>query len=418
MRAGLLGFLVLGLAVVGCGGDDDKADAAPLGACTGTYSQAFPSEDDAQFCMFPWGTDKPELELTLCEDISENCKPCDGDCATTDTTPDFSCLADPPMGPATPATVTMTGFVDVFSSGPNSDGARIQVFRESQLDGVDDITTVTPIATFDVVLDAATLADARACPVERDLEGDPDFEQGKCSLPDDTCTGQCDKILDAVEFCHKTTCDDLSRWEVRYTIPSVPTNEFLVIRSVGLDTDGNPQVLNNTWSPLIQYNVFLSTADKACADESDTDCIDTSVDPALYRSDANLLSSQDYLTIPTSAGLSAGITPGNGGIAGEIHDCNSIRLGNAQVGFTADRVPRVIVFFNGNPVKTLPSLQQVTKGTNSLSLYAGLDVAPGPIDVVSVGVKDAALFEANRFTARIWPDSITLVRLGGGRPPQ
>ena len=412
LRAGIIGFAVMGIALSGCGGDDDGADSGPVGACTGTYSQAFPSEEDARFCMYPWDESKPELALTLCDEVSENCKPCEGACADTPTTPNFDCLTDPLMGPADPATVTLTGFVDVFSSGPNSDGARVQVFRESALAGVTDISTVAPIAEFDVVLDDTTLADARACPVERDLEGDPNFEQGKCSLPDDTCGGQCDKALDAVEFCHETTCDDLQRWEVRYSIAGVPTNTFLVIRTVGLDGDGNPQVLNNTWAPMFQYNVFLSTADKACADDQDTDCIDTTVDPPLYRSDVNLLSSQDYLTIPTSAGLSAGITPGHGALAGEVHDCH------AQVGFALGRIPRVIAFFNGNPVKTLPRLQQINDGTNSLGLYAGLDLASGPVDVVAVGVNGGALAETNRFGAYVWPDSVTLVRLGGGRPPQ
>ena len=410
-RTGVACWLILGVALAGCGDGGGGADAGPIGACRGTYSQAFPSEDEPTFCLYPWDTSKPELALTPCDEVSENC-------AEGDTTPDFSCLTDPIVGPADPATVTLTGFVDVFSSGPDADGARIQVFRQSDLEGVSDFDGVTPLATFDIVLDQTTLAGARACPVERDLEGDPDFEQGKCSMPDDTCGGQCDKALDAVEFCHSSTCDDLQRWEVRYTIPGVPTNEFLAIRTVGLDDDGNPQPLNNTWSPMVQYNVFLNTADKACTADDDNDCIDTTADPPLYRAEVNLLSSQDYLSIPTSAGLSAGITPGNGAVAGEIHDCNGIRIRHAQAGFSKDNVPRVIAFFNGNPVKTLPRLQQINDGTNSLGLYAGLDMDPGVVDVVAVGVRDGALFEVGRFTTRVWPDSVTLVRLGGGRPPQ
>jgi len=416
-----LGVLVA-VAGLGCGGgDSDKPDAGPAGACVGTYSQAFPSEDDPQFCMYPWDTEKPALALTECDEVLENC-------SNTGATPDFSCLTMPIEHPATPATVTLTGYVDVFSSGPDADGARVQVFREADLDGVTDIDTVTPIATFDVILDIATLAGARACPSERDLEGDERFGQGRCALPDDDCTGECDKALDAVSFCHDTTCDDLQRWEVAYSIPNLPTNEFLVIRTVGLDGAGNPEVLNNTWSPLIQYNTFFGAGDAPCSSTAEcdafgldavcSDCIDTTVDPPIYRGDVNLLSSQDYLTIPTSAGLSGGVRPGNGGLAGEIHDCNSVRVRHAQVGFEKDRDPEVLVFFNGNPVKTLPRLQQINDGTNLLGLYSFLDITPGTFSVVGVGVHEGALFETNRFSAHVWPDSVTLVRLGGGRPAQ
>jgi len=414
----VVGGLLVILVGAGCGGGD-SADAGPLGACSGTYSQAFPSEDDAQFCMFPWDVSKPALELTECDEVLENC-------STNGTTPNFGCLTTPVDHPATPATVTMTGFVDVFSSGPNADGARIQVFRHNQLDGVTDIDTVTPIASFDVELDDTTLAGARACPAERDLESEK-FGQGRCALPDDNCPA-CDKLLNAVDFCNDTTCDDLQRWEVGYAIPNMPTNELLVVRSVGLDGSGNPETLNNTWAPLIQYNVFMGTGDTACSTTADcelggldavcSDCIDTTVAPPIYRSDANLLSSQDYMTIPTSAGLSGGIAAGHGAIAGEVHDCDSVRVRHAQVGFSVDNLPKVLVFFNGNPVKTLPRLQQINDGSNLLGLYSGLDVDPGPLDVVSVGILAGELIELNRFTAQVWPDSVSLVRLGGGRPAQ
>jgi len=396
--------LSLSLSATGCGDDGGaSADAGPTGPCTGTYGQAWPDDDNAEFCMLPWDTTKPEMVLTECGEVFENC-------SEAGPTPDFSCLDNPGTPPATPAMVTMTGYVDVFSSGPNANQARIQVFRASQLDGVADPDTVTPIAQTDVVLNDTTLVNARACPSETD------FMQGRCVLPTNDCGGQCDKVLNAGSFCYQTTCEDLQRWEVEYAIPNVPTNEFLIVRSVGLNASGEPQVIGNTWSPLIQYNVFLATNDAECVDSLDRDCIDTT--NAIYQSDANLLSSQDYTTIPTSAGLSAGITPGNGGVAGEIHDCNSKRIQHAQIGFSLDRDPRVLVFFNGNPVKTLPRLQQAAQGTNLLGLYSGLDISPGPIEVNTVGVSGGALKEIGRFRAKIWPDSVTLLRIGGGRPAQ
>jgi hypothetical protein len=364
----------------------------------------WPTADEPQFCAFPWDESKPALALTECGEVFESC-------STDGPTPDFSCVDDPGGNPpAEPSTVTLTGFVDVFSSGPNADGARIQVFRQSQLAGATDIDAVTPLASADVVLDTTTLVVARACPKEKD------FMQGQCVVPTADCGGGCNKTLDAVSFCWETSCEDLQRWEVRYAIANIPTNEFLIIRTVGLDDGGAPQVLNNTWSPLVQYNVFLRTDDRACTNAEDNECLDATGTPALYQANVNLLSSQDYLTIPTSAGLSAGITPGHGAIAGEVHDCNRLRVRHAQIGFSI--APRVLVYFNGNPVKTLPRLQQIQEGTDPLSLYSGLDIPAEPVAVVAIGVADGALREIGRFSARVWPDSVTIIGLGGGRPPQ
>ncbi len=396
------------LALVACGGGGSGVDSGPSGPCSGTFSMAWPTDDSPEFCVLPWTTADPALALTECGEVFESC-------SSTGPIPDFSCVDTPPgPPPAEPAAVTMTGFVDVFSSGPDSDGARIQIFRPAQLEGVSDIDidTVTPIASLDIVLDATTLVDARACPKEND------FMQGQCVVPTDDCGGQCDKDLAAGSFCWDTNCEDLQRWEVAYAIDNIPTNEFIDIRTVGLDDSGDPEITGNTWAPMFQYNVYFATNDRACADEHDSDCIDTSAAPPLYRSDVNLLSSQDYDTIPTSAGLSAGVTPGHGAIAGEVHDCDGSRVQHAQIGFTRGQPPRVLVYFNGNVVKTLPRLQQATLGTNSLSLYSGLDIAPGEIDLVAIGVEGSVLREAGRFTTRVWPDSVTSVRLGGGRPAQ
>lgn len=391
----------------GCGGGGSGADSAPVGACpVSPFTMAWPSEDDARFCLIPWDASKPELVLTECGEVFENC-------SDIGSTPNFGCVDNPPdTPPATPATVTMTGFVDVFSSGPNADGARVEVFRESDLAGASGFDGATPLASADVELDATTLATARACPKE------DDFMQGQCVLPTDDCGGQCDKVLGAGQFCYQTTCEDLQRWEVAYTLTGIPTNEFLVVRTVGLDSGGSPQIIGNTWAQMVQTNVFLATNDRACADADDRDCIDTTVTPAVYQSDVNLLSSQDYMTIPTTAGLSAGIPPGHGAVAGEIHDCDSSRVQHAQVGFENGRDPNVLVFFNGNPVSTLPRIQQATLGTNTLSLYSGLDVEPGPVEIVAVGNSGGTVREIGRFATQVWADSVTLVRIGGGRPPQ
>ena len=92
------------------------------------WTMAWPSETDPQVCAIdPLGS--PPAERTQCGVISIDCAT-DGVLA-----PQLACLATPLEPPATPETVTLTGYVDVFSSGPSSDGARIQVFRASSVGG-------------------------------------------------------------------------------------------------------------------------------------------------------------------------------------------------------------------------------------------------------------------------------------------
>ncbi|HEY2749331.1 MAG TPA: hypothetical protein VGL86_32155, partial [Polyangia bacterium] len=67
---------------------------------------------------------------TQCGDVTEYCD------TTGVMAPNLGCLTAPmpPAAGAAPASVTLTGFVHVFSSGPDSNNVRVQVF---------DATTVT-----------------------------------------------------------------------------------------------------------------------------------------------------------------------------------------------------------------------------------------------------------------------------------
>src|SRR5687767_15774992 len=120
-----LGFVLgagVGVGAAACGGGGGgNGDDPDAGACGSPLTLAWPSEADPQVCSRP---PTQEAARTQCGDIQE-------DCDTTGTiAPNLSCLtANPPVLPPDPATVTLTGYADVFSSGPDSNSARIEIYR-------------------------------------------------------------------------------------------------------------------------------------------------------------------------------------------------------------------------------------------------------------------------------------------------
>jgi hypothetical protein len=402
-----LGFVCIAACVGACGGGGGNGGGPDAGACASPLTLAWPSEADPQVCSRP---PTQEAVRTQCGDIQEDCDD------TGVVEPNLACLtSEPPVLPPDPATVTLTGYADVFSSGPDSNGARIEIYRAADIgDEVTDLAAVTPLATHDLVLDETTVATARACPSSRT---DPEDLRGDCITPDTDCAS-CDVALDAVDFCYQTVCYELQRWEIEYSIPGIPTNTDLVIRTIGL-TGGAPDSAHATWAPIVQYNVFFSTADPACVDDpyrADENCLDEAQATPRYRFNVNLLSRSDYETIPVTAGLSGGVPLGRGAVAGEVHDCDDIRVEFAQIGY--DPVPNRPIYFNDNPVRTLPDLARADLGTSALALYSGLDIAPGPLHVVAIGLVDGVPTSLGEFRGRIWPDSVTIIGINGGKPVQ
>lgn len=399
-------LLILTCALSACGGDDtsNQPDAGPCPV--EPYTLAWPSAADPQVCSRVPGA--MDVARTIC---GEGPKPVDEDCAPVGSpvAPDLACLTGMPVTPPVdPATVTLTGYADVFSSGPSANAARLYVYREADIgEAVTNLDQVSPIATFDITLDATTLADARACPM--DVNEPPDLK-GKCVQPGTDCAA-CPRALDAVEFCHTSMCWPLQRWEVRYTLTGIPTNTFLVLRTVGL-TGGVPDNANETWGPVVQYNVHLGTGDRACTGSEDKNCIDVAT--ATYQMNVNLVSRGDYLSIPVSAGLPGGVTAGNGAVAGEVHDCTDYRVQFAQVGYS--RLPVKATYFNGDPLHTLPELGRGSTGTDRLGLYAGLDLSPGPVLVQAIGNVGGVATDLGNFPARIWPDTVTIIGINAGKP--
>ncbi len=347
-------------------------------------------------------------ERTQCGDVTEFC-----DKGGT-TKPNIGCLSGmPKMHPPTPATVTLTGFVHPFSSGKSNAPVLVQIFKAADLLAGADPATATPVASATVTFDPATATDPtkfRAC--------DTDAKVGCVAVAPSACVAPaCNDGLagraDDGNYCHlvqgQPTCSPRLRWEPRYSVDGVPTNTQLVIRAAGTD----PQ----TWAVLFSWNVFLASDEAACADALAADCLDTS-DPMKpkYQLNVNTLSQADYNNIPVAAGLSTGIANGMGAVAGEVHDCDNIRVGNVQVG-TAPAADR-LTYFNGNPYNTLPDSGRAATGTDRLGLFSSLNIVPGKVAVDGAALVDGAEVSVGHFNAVVFPDSVAVVNLNGGKPPQ
>ncbi len=128
--------------------------------------------------------------------------------STTDPTIQLSCLDDPGTVGA-PTTITLKGFVRLFSSGGDSAGVKIEIFKEG-----DDGSLGEPIGS-----PVTTSGDDTNVKKEDWLE--------KC--PDGGCTFR------------------------GYTYPGVPTETRLIVKTS--DASGGSQ-----WAALYDYNVFFPTA--------------------------------------------------------------------------------------------------------------------------------------------------------------
>lgn len=304
--------------------------------------------------------------------------------------------------------MTLTGFVHVFSSGPDSNNVSVQVYDAATLTGGADPAGLMAIGSQVSTLDPAT---QRAC--------DSDSTKG-CSLPLaagcmlPTCNDGLAGRVDDHKYCRDNgaggECSDRLRWESRYSIANVPTNKQLVVRVTG--GSGGPDA---TWATTVAFNVYLSTGDSACTSKSDTDCLDLSGALPRYQLNVSALSQADYVNIPTISGLSGGITAGQGAMAGEVHDCDNVRVGNVQVATTpgADR----FTYFNGNPLKTLPDPSRAGVGTDRLGLFAALNEKPGKVTVEAAGAMTPGgpLVSFGRFDAFVYPNTTSIVNVNGGK---
>lgn len=335
-----------------------------------------------------------ETIRTPCGDVWEDCD------ASGLSAPDLTCIGQTDDPPLNPPTVTIQGFLDVFSAGPEPVGITLQVFDAASLTGVTRLDdSVSPLA--EVTITQADIEDdvaagvARACFSNKDDVG---VYQVECPIPTDDCQGACQDSLQGTEFCYQAQCFERMRYEGRYAVSGIPTHRPLVLLTTGQDG-----YTDTTWGAMAQVNVYLRTTDPEYDEGAGT-----------YEIDANVLSRQDWYKIPQTMGLSGGISPGYGALAGEVHDCQGIRLKGAQVGLFPQS--NYFAYFNGNPLDTVPLTARLPLGTNNLGLYAEFELPAGAIQVEAwglVGGTPTLLGEHNTF---IFQDAVTVLSINDGKP--
>jgi hypothetical protein len=181
--------------------------------------------------------------------------------------------------------------------------------------------------------------------------------------------------------------DCLTRYLCRYTYEDVPTQTELAVKTYGPN-----------WAELYDYNVYISN---------------DAVEDGVWPHDVRALASDDYGVIARAA-IAREVTPGNGVIAGEVHDCGDVRLVNAVVDVNAYRA--ATTYFTDNEDAPLPYLEATA--TSVLGLYASFDVVPGPVTVAAIGEHNGKMVTLGFHRARIFPDAVTAVTFRGLRPYQ
>ena len=219
------------------------------------------------------------------------------------------------------------------------------------------------------------------------LRGGAPEDEGKLgNLIGDGIVTSDDCEADGVGTDEGEDCEPL-RYECTFEYPDVPSETELVFVTRG-----------SKWAPLYQYNFFIGN--------------DEIVDGE-YERDLRALASDDYTLIPQVA-IGGPVTPGNGVVAGEIHDCEDVRLRNAVADIDKDKF--IVTYFTSNEEAPLPDTSAT--GSSILSLYSAMDVDPGPVTVAAAGEVDGQMVSLGVMTVQIFPDAVTSLTFRGLRPFQ
>ncbi|HEY3355984.1 MAG TPA: hypothetical protein VGQ83_22215 [Polyangia bacterium] len=391
---------------LGCGGSTQGTTGDGGSQCLNYEYQPAQSGGWAPVCSTPASR---EVVRTQCGDVTERC--------TTGgvTAPALSCVTTPPGAePGTPATVTLTGFAMVFSSGGDSKNITVKVYSAAAITTPEALDSATPIGTYTTALPATGTpadGDVRACPTEDENK----VRLLGCVSPSSAgCVPKCGDAVNGAEFCYVApgqtagTCIERSRYEPRYTIPNVPTRTPLLIVTTG--PGGKTDLV---WSMMVQQNEYVSTNAPECGAGVVTNCFhDKAGASPSYELNVNALSRGDYSSIAVTAGLSQGIPPGHGGIAGEVRDCDDIRLQYAQVGVSP--APTQLKYFNGDQWNTLPVA--ASEGTCRLGLYTALDLPPGKAQIEAYGLVGGQVVSLGWYSAMVFPDAVTIASINTGKP--
>jgi hypothetical protein len=181
----------------------------------------------------------------------------------------------------------------------------------------------------------------------------------------------------------------------QYTIPNVPTETRLIIKTSDANGDG-------VWASVYEYNVYFSGA---------------AANNGQVAYDVMAIASPEMPYLAALFGET--LDPSRGVLLGEVHDCSDVRLQNAIVE-TDQAHQGEIVYFDSDEGYPLPDPEvPIGAGTGALGLWTAFNFAPGlPTRVMAVGLYSGQTTLLGTYTVQAFPGAVTLITLRGRRPSQ
>lgn len=181
----------------------------------------------------------------------------------------------------------------------------------------------------------------------------------------------------------------------QYNYPNVPTETPLIVKTSG----GNGSM---KWGTLYDYNVYI---------------FNDAVKGGMASWDITAVAATDP---QTAAGAAGGVTikADRGMVAGEIHDCADVRLGNAFV--NTDVAAQTDMFYFGeNEANPIPDTTRGNKGTSKLGLFGAFNYPAGvPIRISATGLYKGQVTFLGTHVVQAYPGAVTALALRGRRPWQ
>jgi hypothetical protein len=276
--------------------------------------------------------------------------------SSNDPTLQLGCLDNPgTVDPAT-KTVTLKGFLRVFSSGGDSAGVKIEIFKEGKDGALGDLVGAAVETTKDDVKNPPQL------PKPAWLK--------KC--PADGCTFR------------------------GFSYAGIPTETPLIIKTS--DATGGDQ-----WAALYDYNIFFANTAVQAGDT-------VSYDPAA-------VAATDINTVASAAGGFT-VRADKGLLAGEVHDCADVRVSGATVDTDVAHEGDMF-YFGENESDPLPDKSRGSLGTSKLGLFGTLNLPTNtPIKVSAIGKSGGQTVLLGTYTVQTFPGAVTALSFRGRRPWQ
>lgn len=288
--------------------------------------------------------------------------------SSTDATLDLGCL-DAPPAQGTPKNVTIKGFVRVFSSGGDSAGVKVEIFKEGANGALGDLIGAPAITTTDGKFFTTTDPKYFSTPPGGTDPQKPTYLK-KC--PDGGCTFR------------------------EFTYAGVPTETPLIVKTS--DATGG-----SSWASFYDYNVSFSNSIVKAGDE-------------VYYEPA-AVAATDINTVASAAGGFT-VKQDKGLLAGEVHDCGDVRVSGATVD-TDVAHEDVMFYFGENEADPLPDKSRSSQGTSKLGTFGTLNLPTGtPIRISALGKRNGETILLGAYTVQTFPGAVTALSFRGRRPWQ